>query len=48
MRANGNQLQEITSLINSGNIKPVLDKVFPFESILEAITYVESGGAREK
>ncbi|MFC0518938.1 NADP-dependent oxidoreductase [Mucilaginibacter angelicae] len=48
MKANGEQLNEITSLINSGAIIPVVDKVFPFESIQEAITYVESGRAKGK
>ncbi len=48
MRANGDQLNEITSLINSGTIIPVIDKVFPFESINEAIAYVESGRAKGK
>ena len=48
MRANGSQLKEITSLINSGTIKPVIDKVFPFESIKEAMSYVESGRAKGK
>jgi alcohol dehydrogenase len=48
MKANGDQLTEITSLINSGTIIPVIDKVFPFESIKEAINYVESGRAKGK
>lgn len=48
MRAEGNQLSEITSLINSGVIKPVMDKVFPFEQTNEALTYVESGRAKGK
>jgi NADPH:quinone reductase-like Zn-dependent oxidoreductase len=48
MKANGLQLKEITSLINSGTIIPVIDKVFPFGSIHEAITYVESGRAKGK
>ncbi|MDR6944074.1 NADP-dependent oxidoreductase [Mucilaginibacter pocheonensis] len=48
MKANGDQLKEITSLINSGIITPVIDKVFPFESIKEAMTYVESGRAKGK
>ncbi|MFA6085161.1 NADP-dependent oxidoreductase [Mucilaginibacter sp.] len=48
MKASGSQLREITSLINSGNIIPVVDKVFPFESIKEAMTYVESGRAKGK
>jgi alcohol dehydrogenase len=48
MKANGAQLKEITSLINSGTIIPVIDKVFPFESIREAMAYVESGRAKGK
>lgn len=48
MKANGLQLKEITSLINSGTLIPVIDKVFPFGSIHEAITYVESGRAKGK
>lgn len=48
MRANGDQLKEITALINSATIKPVMDKVFPFESIKEAMSYVESGRAKGK
>ncbi|WP_079418441.1 NADP-dependent oxidoreductase [Thiomonas intermedia] len=48
MKANGAQLQEITRLIEAGAIRPVIDKVFPFESTNEALTYVESGRAKGK
>ncbi len=48
MRAEGNQLTEISSLINAGIIKPVIDKVFPFEQTNEALAYVESGRAKGK
>lgn len=48
MRAEGNQLKEISSLINAGIIKPVIDKVFPFEQTNEALVYVESGRAKGK
>jgi NADPH:quinone reductase-like Zn-dependent oxidoreductase len=48
MRAEGNQLSQITSLIDSGVIRPVIDKVFPFEATNEAICYVESGRAKGK
>jgi alcohol dehydrogenase len=48
MKANGSQLKEITSLIDSGAIVPVMDKVFPFQSTKEAITYVEGGRAKGK
>ena len=48
MRANGDQLREITSLIDSGIIRPVVDRVFPFESTKEAMAYVEKGRAKGK
>lgn len=48
MRADGNQLTEITSLINAGIIKPVMDKVFPFEETNEALAYVEAGRSKGK
>lgn len=48
MRANGAQLGEITSLINSGVIRPVVERTFPFESTIEAMAYVERGRAKGK
>jgi NADPH:quinone reductase-like Zn-dependent oxidoreductase len=48
MRANGFQLSGITDLINSGVIRPVVDKVFPFEQTNEALSYVETGRAKGK
>jgi NADPH:quinone reductase-like Zn-dependent oxidoreductase len=48
MRANGSQLTEITSLINDGIIRPVVDRVFPFASTKEAMAYVEGGRAKGK
>ncbi len=48
MRAQGKQLSEITKLIESGVIKPVMDKVFPFEQTNEAMAYVETGRAKGK
>src|SRR3954465_6521281 len=48
MRANGDQLTEITSLIDDGIIRPVVDRVFPFASTREAMTYVEAGRAKGK
>ncbi|WP_110254286.1 NADP-dependent oxidoreductase [Undibacterium pigrum] len=48
MRAHGRQLREITSLIDSGVIRPVIDKVFPFEASNEALAYVENGRAKGK
>ena len=48
MRAQGQQLTEITSLIESGVIRPVVDKVFPFEKTGDALAYVETGRAKGK
>ncbi|MGH7946393.1 MAG: NADP-dependent oxidoreductase, partial [Opitutaceae bacterium] len=48
MKANGSQLRQITRLIDSGAIRPVVDRVFPFESTNEAMAYVEQGRARGK
>ncbi|WP_312917285.1 zinc-binding dehydrogenase [Stenotrophomonas sp.] len=48
MRAHGAQLREITSLIESGAIHPVVDQVFPFAETAKALTYVESGRAKGK
>lgn len=48
MRAEGSQLQQITELIESGEIKPVIDKVFPFEQTNDAMAYVESGRTKGK
>jgi alcohol dehydrogenase len=48
MRANGSQLREITRLYEAGTIRPVVDRVFPFESTNEALSYVVSGRAKGK
>jgi alcohol dehydrogenase len=48
MRADGGQLTKITSLIDDGIIRPVVDRVFPFASTKEAMAYVEEGRARGK
>ncbi|WWL67672.1 NADP-dependent oxidoreductase [Burkholderia pseudomallei] len=48
MCANGHQLREITRLIEAGAIRPVIDRVFPFESTNEALAYVEAGRAKGK
>lgn len=48
MKASGSQLRQITSLIDAGAIRPVVDKVFPFKSANEALAYVEAGRAKGK
>jgi NADPH:quinone reductase-like Zn-dependent oxidoreductase len=48
MKADGSQLREITPLIESGAIRPVIDRVFPFESTNDALAHVEAGRAKGK
>lgn len=48
MRAQGQQLSEIAQLIESGVIRPLVDKVFPFEKTNDALAYVETGRAKGK
>jgi alcohol dehydrogenase len=48
MRANGDQLSDITALIDQGVIRPVVEKVFPFESTQDAVDFVEKGRAKGK
>jgi NADPH:quinone reductase-like Zn-dependent oxidoreductase len=48
MAANGDQLSKITALIESGVIRPVMDRVFPFEQTNEALAYVETGHSKGK
>jgi len=48
MRASGQQLSEITSLVEAGAIHPVIDRVFPFQQTQGALAHVESGRAKGK
>jgi NADPH:quinone reductase-like Zn-dependent oxidoreductase len=48
MKASGDQLREITSLVDGGVVRPVVDRVVPFESTKEALAYVETGRAKGK
>lgn len=44
----GGQLAEIGELLESGQIRPVIDKVFPFEKAQEALAYLGKGRAKGK
>ena len=48
MRADGEQLGKITSLIESGVIQPVVDRIFPFQATNEAMNYLATGRAKGK
>ena len=48
MRANGTQLQKITQLVESGVVRPVIDRTYPLESTAEALRYIEQGRSKGK
>jgi NADPH:quinone reductase-like Zn-dependent oxidoreductase len=48
MRADGDQLREITRLVEGGAIRPLVDRVFPLAQVREALAYSESGRATGK
>ncbi|MEQ1652673.1 MAG: NADP-dependent oxidoreductase [Hyphomicrobium sp.] len=48
VRPDGNQLAVIGELLQAGRIRPVIDKVFPFDQAKEALAYLEQGRAKGK
>ncbi|MFE1292166.1 NADP-dependent oxidoreductase [Streptomyces sp. NPDC058751] len=46
MKASGDQLRELTPLVETGKIRPVVDSVFPFDQTPQALEYVEKGLAK--
>jgi NADPH:quinone reductase-like Zn-dependent oxidoreductase len=48
MRASGDQLRQITALIDGGALRPVVGRVFPFAQTVEALQGLENGGIRGK
>jgi NADPH:quinone reductase-like Zn-dependent oxidoreductase len=48
MRADGAQLNRIARLIEDGTIRPVVDRIFPFEQLNDAFAYIDTGRARGK
>ncbi|MBL7953654.1 MAG: NADP-dependent oxidoreductase [Flavobacteriales bacterium] len=48
MKASGGQLARITALFDAGIIRPVMDKVFPFQETKDALAYLETGRAKGK
>lgn len=43
MQANGFQLRKLAALYDSGKLRPVIDRTFPFDQTLDAMAYVEQG-----
>ena len=48
MQPNGQQLSEISKLVESGKINPVVDKTYTFSEIKDAFHYVNTGRAKGK
>ena len=48
MKASGDQLRALGSLVDAGVLSPVIDRVFPFASTNEAMAYVDKGRAKGK
>ena len=48
MHADGAQLGKLGALIDLGSIQAVVDRTFPFESLNDAVDYVDSGRAKGK
>jgi alcohol dehydrogenase len=48
MRASGEHLRGLAELVDAGAIRPVVDRVFPFEATNEAMAFVETGRAKGK
>ncbi|WP_329038961.1 NADP-dependent oxidoreductase [Streptomyces sp. NBC_01725] len=46
MKASGDQLRDLTTLVDAGKIRPVVDRVFPFDQTREAMEYVEKGRSK--
>ena len=47
-KPNAADLAVITSWIEAGHVKPIMDRTYPFEQTADAIRYVEEGHARGK
>jgi NADPH:quinone reductase-like Zn-dependent oxidoreductase len=48
VRPDGAQLAEIGELLESKRVRPIIDKVFPFEQAKEALDYLAQGRAKGK
>jgi NADPH:quinone reductase-like Zn-dependent oxidoreductase len=48
MHPDGSELGELADLVDKGELKPVTDRVFPFDQIADAFAYLEQGRAKGK
>ncbi len=47
-RSDGTQLDQLTPLIESGQIRPVIDRIFDFSDAIDALAYVKRGKSKGK
>jgi len=48
MRSSGDQLREITALVESGVLRPIVGATVPFDQVATALGALERGGNRGK
>jgi alcohol dehydrogenase len=48
MHPSGDDLDLLARLVDNGQLKPVTDRVFPFQQIADAFAYIEQGHAKGK
>jgi alcohol dehydrogenase len=48
MRASGDQLRQITALVDSGALRPVVGRIFDFDQTVQAVQSLGNGGIRGK
>jgi NADPH:quinone reductase-like Zn-dependent oxidoreductase len=48
MSPNGSDLNKIKSLVEEGQVKPIIDKVYPYSDSIDAFTHLASGRAKGK
>jgi NADPH:quinone reductase-like Zn-dependent oxidoreductase len=46
--SDGGRLSDIAALVDAAKIEPVIDRVFPFNNIVDALLYAAQGRARGK
>lgn len=48
MHPSGDELSELAGLVDAGLLRPVVDRIFPFDQIEQAFAYLETGRAKGK
>ncbi len=48
MRASGDQLRQISALIDNGTLRPIVGRVVPFDQTIQALQALDKGGIRGK